>query len=73
MIGYSVKVRDLNRKGDKKNIGVQLGRHCIQHNIPVSLVMEILEVSKQTVYNWFAGVHKPSLVQELKIKSHFFS
>lgn len=71
MIGYSFRIRDLNRKGNKQNIGVQLGKHCIQNNVPVSLVMETLGVSKQTVYNWFAGVHKPAIAHELKIKLHF--
>lgn len=71
MIGYSFRIRDLNRKGDRHNLGVKLGKHCIKNNIPVSTVMETLGVTKQTVYNWFAGVHKPTAAHELNIKSHF--
>jgi hypothetical protein len=68
VIGYSLKIRKLNRKADKNSLGVQLGRHCIEKDIPVSFVVETLGVSKQTVYNWFIGVHAPhpSFVPKMK-------
>ena len=71
MIGYTYRIRKLNRSADKKNIGVRLGRHCIDQNISVSALMGLLGVSKQTIYNWFMGVHTPGPQQATKIKELF--
>ena len=71
MIGYTYRIRKLNRSADKKNIGVRLGRHCIDQNISVSELMALLGVSKQTIYNWFIGVHTPGPQQATKIKELF--
>lgn len=60
MIGYSVALRDHNRKADKRNLGVRLGRHCIAENVSVKAIAEIMGVSRQTIYNWFTGVGAPS-------------
>ena len=60
MIGYSQSVVRTNRDADGRNLGVKLGRYCINRDIPVKDVMEYFEVSKQTVYSWFAGTHVPS-------------
>jgi hypothetical protein len=59
MIGYSQRVVKINRDADMRNLGVRLGRYCIQRELPVKDVMEFFDVSKQTVYNWFAGTHLP--------------
>jgi len=71
VIGYTYRIRNLNRSADKKNIGVRLGRHCIDQNISVSELMGLLGVSKQTIYNWFMGVHTPGPQQATKIKELF--
>lgn len=71
MIGYTYRIRTLNRSANKKNIGVRLGRHCIDQNISVSELMGLLGVSKQTIYNWFVGVHTPGPQQATKIKELF--
>ena len=71
MIGYTYRIRKHNRSADKKNIGVRLGRHCIDQNISVSELMGLLGVSKQTIYNWFMGVHTPGPQQATKIKELF--
>ena len=71
MIGYTYRIRTLNRSANKKNIGVRLGRHCIDQNISVSELMVLLGVSKQTIYNWFMGVHTPGPQQATKIKELF--
>lgn len=57
--GYSLRLRDLNRKAPKKLLGVQLGRSCIKHDIPASVVADQMGVSRQTVYNWFRGISNP--------------
>ena len=71
MIGYTYRIRTLNRSANKKNIGVRLGRHCIDQNISVTELMGLLGVSKQTIYNWFMGVHTPGPQQATKIKELF--
>lgn len=57
--GYSLRIRDLNAKADKRKIGVRLGRVCIKHNIPVSVVAKHMGVTRATIYNWFCGVSAP--------------
>jgi predicted transcriptional regulator len=71
VIGYTYRIRKLNRSADKKNIGVRLGRHCIDENISVTELVELLGVSKQTIYNWFMGVHTPGPKQSSKIRELF--
>jgi hypothetical protein len=57
--GYSARIVRLNKQASKSRLGVLLGRLCIALDIPASEVANILGVSKQTVYNWFAGTHDP--------------
>lgn len=57
--GYSLRLQDLNRRADGRKIGVRLGRACIEHNVPVSVVAKRMGVSRTTVYNWFCGVTSP--------------
>jgi transcriptional regulator with XRE-family HTH domain len=71
VIGYTYRIRKLNRSADKKNIGVRLGRHCIDENISVTELVGLLGVSKQTIYNWFIGVHTPGPRQSSKIRELF--
>jgi hypothetical protein len=40
-------------KADENSLGVQLGRLCVQANLPASYIAVVLEVSRITVYNWF--------------------
>ena len=55
MQDYSVKIVQLNNAADGTLLGVQLGRVCIQNNIPVASVAAALNVSKSVVYKWFTG------------------
>lgn len=57
--GYSLRLCDLNKKADQRKLGVRLGRACIKHNVPVSVVAERMGVSRATVYNWFSGASAP--------------
>lgn len=58
--GYSQYTVDLNKSADKRQIGVALGRLCIAKRMPVAKIAKHFNVSRQTVYNWFAGKHEPS-------------
>jgi hypothetical protein len=55
MNNYSVKVVELNATANSDLLGVQLGRLCISKNISVIVVAKYMNVSKATVYKWFAG------------------
>lgn len=57
--GYSLRIRDLNAKADKRKLGVRLGRACIKHDVPVMVVAERMGVTRATVYNWFCGASAP--------------
>jgi len=57
--GYSLRLRDLNRRAPSNLLGVRLGRVCIKHDVSVTTVANRMGVTRQTVYNWFAGVTNP--------------
>lgn len=57
--GYSLRLRDLNRRAPSKLLGVRLGRACIKHDVPATVVADRMGVSRQTVYNWFRGTSNP--------------
>lgn len=57
--GYSLKLIEANKGADIASLGVQLGRKCIAHKIPVSKVANDLGVTRQSVYNWFCGATTP--------------
>mgnify|MGYP001065937451 CR=1 FL=1 len=43
------------RDADPTRLGVQLGRLCVDANIPALYVSRVLKVSKTTIYAWFRG------------------
>lgn len=45
---------DLQR-ADPTRLGVQLGRLCVEANLPAAYVARALEASRMTVYKWFRG------------------
>jgi hypothetical protein len=53
--GYSSVFIKNVREADRTKIGVQLGRVCIDNDIPVVEVAEFFTVSRMTVYSWFRG------------------
>ena len=57
--GYSQYTISANKSADKRLIGVALGRACIARGVSVASVAQKFGVSRQTVYNWFCGVHEP--------------
>jgi len=58
-VGYSVDLIKRNKEADSKLTGVKLGRFCIKAGFSVSYVAEKLDVSRQTIYNWFTGKSSP--------------
>lgn len=71
MIGYTLRLQQLNRKADKRKLGVRLGRHCISMGIPVIDLVKMFGVSRQTVYNWFNGAHDLGPAQRTRAKELF--
>ena len=66
--GYSARLIELNKRADKNQLGVRLGRACIRKKVPVSEIANQLGVSRQTVYNWFCGINEPrdNVAEEIK-------
>lgn len=58
--GYTRRLDSLNKQADGSSLGVKLGRVCIKREVPAAQVASQLGVSRQTVYNWFIGLHEPN-------------
>jgi transcriptional regulator with XRE-family HTH domain len=71
--GYSLRVRDTNAAADTRKIGVRLGRACIAHDVPVTVVAQRMGVTRATVYNWFCGVSTPQNNISVLIDSYIAS
>ena len=59
MRGYSQVIIEANQRA-KETVGTLLGKLCISLKYPASQVAKELNVSRQTVYDWFSGITKPS-------------
>lgn len=57
--GYSLALLHKVKAADPKLLGVQLGRFCINNDIPVSAVAKRFGVSRAAVYCWFVGDYSP--------------
>lgn len=53
--GYSLLTANEIREANRSLLGVQLGRICLEKDIPVTDVADFFEVSRVTVYSWFRG------------------
>lgn len=62
MRGYSQLIVEANAMAEP-NPGVQLGALCIARRISATDVAKKLNISRQTVYDWFSGKAKPSSVK----------
>ena len=71
--GYTLRIRDLNAKADQRKLGVRLGKLCIQHDVPVTVVAERMGVTRATVYNWFCGTSVPQASAVTLIESYIAS
>ena len=60
--GYSVHVLRQIDAADPTRVAIQLAKHCVAHNISAAMVAKELGTSKQSVYAWFSGRHRPSPV-----------
>lgn len=67
MRGYSQLLIEANLKA-KETTGTILGALCISLKYPASQVAKKLNVSRQTVYDWFSGRAKPSRRLDQKVK-----
>ena len=71
--GYSSElVESLRYKTVKDGIGVVLAKKCIAANIPSTMVANLMNVSRQTLYAWFRGAkisseHVPVIEALIKI------
>ena len=67
MRGYSQAIVEANAAAPA-GPGVQLGAVCIALKYPASQVAKALNVSRQTVYDWFSGKTKPNKEKEFGIQ-----
>lgn len=67
--GYSQRLVNAVTEAETDSLGVALGRFCIRHDIPVSVVAEELGVSRTAIYNWFDGSSIPSPFYAPRIKA----
>jgi DNA-binding XRE family transcriptional regulator len=68
MRGYSQIIIEANQRA-KETVGTLLGKLCISLKYPASQVAKDLNVSRQTVYDWFSGKTKPSKRTESKVSA----
>lgn len=61
-LGYSTTLVRANGLAKQQLLGVRLGRVCIESGVSVARVAGHLGVSRQTVYNWFAGRRAPQKI-----------
>ncbi len=66
MRGYSQVIIEANARA-KETTGTLLGKLCIALKYPASQVSKELNVSRQTVYDWFSGKTRPSKRVEQKV------
>ena len=57
--GYSVYTLRKNEEAPIENIGVKLGRVCIENDIPVQELSKYFGVSRFNMYAWFYGDWNP--------------
>lgn len=68
--GYSVRLHRLNAAADIALVGVRLGRLCLEKDIPVTETAAALQVSRQTVYNWFCAKSVPSPALRARVEEY---
>lgn len=71
--GYTLRIRDLNAKANQRKLGVRLGRLCIEHDVPVTVVAQRMGVTRATVYNWFCGTSVPQTDTASMIETYIAS
>jgi hypothetical protein len=70
-MAYSDQIK-LTVKTSPKTLGNQLGRWAVHLDFPVTKISELTGVSRQTIYNWFAGgevfvAYRPLVTNLIKI------
>jgi predicted transcriptional regulator len=68
MRSYTIELKRNIDEADGSLLGVQLGKLCLENNIPVSKIASAFGVSRMTVYTWFKGEVKPRASKAAKIQ-----
>ena len=66
-MAYSQKIIDMVASSPKTP-GNLLGRWAIHLDFPVTKIAYALGVTRQTVYNWFVGIHPPNKTHDKTIR-----
>ena len=65
--GYSPAIVAAVKNASLDSVGVELGKLCVDKNIPVTDVASFFGVSRQAVYLWFKGLTKPASKHQEKM------
>lgn len=70
-MAYSPQIIDTVKRAPK-TLGNQLGRWAVHLDFPVTKISALTGVSRQTIYNWFAGgevfvAYRPAVTNLIKI------
>ena len=65
--GYSVYTLRKNKEAPIENIGVKLGRVCIENDISVQELSTYFGVSRFNMYAWFYGDWNPHKKHHVKV------
>jgi len=57
--GYSLRFANTILNADADNLGVQLGRACLEKDVSVIEAAAALGVTRTTIYSWFCGESNP--------------
>jgi transcriptional regulator with XRE-family HTH domain len=57
--GYSLRLAKTILNADADNLGVQLGRICLEKDVSVIEAADALGVTRTTLYSWFCGKVAP--------------
>jgi len=68
VVGYTLAIIKKNAEADQSKIGVQLGRICIEKNVPVYTVASYFGMTRAGIYYWFCGEREPRKVNAKEIE-----
>lgn len=69
MAGYSSRLIKEIQQAPQNLLGVQLGRVCVEHDIPIADVATFLGSTRMSVYTWFRGNVKVSDKYAAKVQA----
>lgn len=70
-MAYMVKTAEAIKSADRSKFGVRLGLRCVALSVPISVVASKLNVSRNTVLDWFTGVREPGKHLRERVEAYY--